>query len=266
MKRKLEYITANFLEDVPKVKKNQILVVPRDNRLWENPPTLNITSKPEWWMRQSKEEGSIRRCHGTMDYLSLGMTLPMWSNVKVRPNNNMTDFELRVDPFAEYAPTVKLEAVEGFPFESTTDCPFASQRKIQGNWPKIVTPWLFKTAPGWSTLVLPTLFEQSSDYTVLPGVVHTDYYHVINIVLNINTDKEFAIPLGTPIYHLIPFKRSDNLNEIIVGNETMTRFLGGRGTGEKYVTNIVRRTSYKREMRKADAAAEANEKKRWRRG
>ena len=108
----------------------------------------------------------------------------------------------------------------------------------------------------FSTLVLPTILDPHPEYSVMPGVVHTDYYHVINIVLIVNTDKQFTIPVGRPMYQLIPFRRSDGMAKVVEGDESMWRFLVCRGTGEMYLSNLDRKKSYKREQRKADGRAE----------
>ena len=199
--KKIKYIKAEFFSDLPKVRKNEMLIVPKDNRLWECGPYTNNNHKPEWWMSQDKTAGSIRRCHGTTDFISHGITLPMWTNVDVRPNPNHTDFEIRVDqmPFAEPNSPSAFD-IQGFPATSTKECPFSSGRIINGYYPKLVTPWEIKTAPGYSTLVLPTILEPNPNYTVMPGLIHTDYYHTINIVLVINTDQPFKIDIGTPMY------------------------------------------------------------------
>lgn len=248
---------ARFFSDVPKVRENEMLFVPADNRIEEIGPWSNHRQKPDWWMRQKKGSGSIRTCHGTSDFISLGVTLPMWTNVSVRVSNDGNSFDVRCDEMATMGSSRNIVSrTEGFPASSTDECPFSSMRKVNGQYPKLVTPWLVKTAPGWSTLVLPTILEPFPEYSVMPGVVHTDYYHTINIVLIVNTDKQFTIPIGRPMYQLVPFKRSNGRTEVVMGNETMYRFLEGRGSGENYILNRDRKKSYRREQHKADAALE----------
>lgn len=260
-RRNPKYRIVEFFSDIPKVAPNEMLFVPKDNRLVEVSPWQNSKKKPEWFNSQSREPGSIRTCYGTSDFLSLGVTLPMWSNVSVRPSPDGKDFELRCDPIANTDGDGIVNKIEGFPVSSVGSCPFSEQRKIQGHYPKLVTPWLVKTAPGWSTLVIPRILEPNPNYTVMPGVIHTDYYHVINIVLIITTDKPFTIPIGTPMYQLIPFKRNRRGTKVLEGNESMHRFLLGRGTGENYLSNINRGNAYKREQRKADEALKKDRKK-----
>lgn len=253
--RRIESI-INFQSDLPKVKKGQILVVPMDNRLAEIAPYSNRGTMPDWWKNQPKKMGTIRRCHGTLDYLGLGITFRLWTNVHVRPTANMANFEIRLEQFGNhrgYGPGSEFR-VENFPAASSEGCPFSENRAIKGDFPKLVTPWFFKTAPGYSTLILPNHLDQDPNYSVMPGVVHTDYYHTINVVLLIHTDKEFTIPIGTPIYQLIPYKRSDQKTDVILGNDSMAKFMEGRGVGEHYVANMDRRQSYRKELAKQDVA------------
>lgn len=235
---------------LPKIKKNEILIIPSTNKILECSPYISGSKPPSWWKDQFKISGGIKRCYGTLDYISLGVTLPLWTNVHVRVSNRGDDFELRLDQPAYSHTEFNLES---FPAWTVTDtCPFSANRPIIGGFPKLVTPWLYKTAPGYSSLILPMNLEPNPNYEVMPGVVHTDYYHHINIVLLIKTKEEFMIPLGTPMYQIIPFKRSDKIEKITFGNETMFHNYAGRGTGDMYLSNTPRKNIYRKLQLKID--------------
>jgi hypothetical protein len=87
------------------------------------------------------------------------------------------------------------------------------------------------TAPGWSTLILPALYEPSRHYSVLPGIVNTDYYHEANCVLNLLGNESFTINWGTPLMHLIPVKRDSLPHEIEFYDESTFKYMVGRGFG-----------------------------------
>jgi hypothetical protein len=73
---------------------------------------------------------------------------------------------------------------------------------------KIENPWLIKTDPGYSCMILPPL-HRDNQIVILPGVVDTDkYYEKVNFPFNLK-DKNFEgmIEAGTPIAQIIPFKR-----------------------------------------------------------
>lgn len=218
-------------KDIPVPKPGEIVIVPNDDRLMENPPYINgITSMPDWFNRIPKTKGSIRRCAGTIDFLSLGVTIPMWSNVHIEPDlNSRSRWRIGIENFHESWPFVN----EPFPYESTGRCPMTDARDIEdGFYPKLVNPFHFKTAPGWSSIVLPVLFEPNQNYQVVPSIVHTDVYHTMNCVLNITTSSAFTIKYGTPIMHLIPFKRSEDFTKIINLPSEARTVMMGRGFGE----------------------------------
>lgn len=85
-----------------------------------------------------------------------------------------------------------------------------------GHQLKIENPWLIKTDPGYSCLVIPPL-HRDNQIVILSGIVDTDtYYEKINLPFNLK-DKNFEgmIEAGTPIAQVIPFKRESYEMEIV---------------------------------------------------
>lgn len=218
-------------KDIPTPKPGEIIVVPNDDRLMENPPFVNGSNAlPDWFKRIPKTKGSIRRCAGTIDYLSLGVTVPFWSNMYFEPDMNARGrWRIMIENYPEGRPFSN----EPFPYESTGRCPMTEAREIEdAYYPKIVNPYHFKTAPGWSTIVLPPLFEPNQHYSVVPSIVHTDVYHTMNVVLNITAASPFSVKYGTPIMHLIPFKRNSDFSKITALPMDAYRAIIGRGFGD----------------------------------
>ena len=218
-------------KDVYQPKEGELLIMPRDERLLEASPYINThKTLPDWFKNSSKQPGSIRRCAGTLDYLSLGATLPFWSNAYFSPNPNM---RLKWNVEMENLPFGNFFSNEPFSFESTGKCPMTNVREIEdAGYPKLVNPFMVRTAPGWSTLILPPLFDPNPNYTVVPSIVHTDVYHTMNIVLNITTGNSFNIKYGTPIAHLIPIKRNKDFEKIVTGTTDDYLLSSGRGFGD----------------------------------
>lgn len=81
---------------------------------------------------------------------------------------------------------------------------------------KIENPWLIKTEPGYSCMILPPL-HRDNDIVILPGVVDTDkYYQTINLPFNLKfKDFEGMIEAGTPIAQVIPFKRESFVMSVV---------------------------------------------------
>lgn len=251
--------TIKQYKDIPKPKPGEILIVPRDNRLLETSPFVNnAQSLPNWFKGIEKKRGSIRSCSGTLDFLQSGITVPLWTNAKFVPNMNLgSQWEVHQDQM----PYTESFHNEPFAFESVGRCPITSVREIErSGFPKLVNPWCFMTAPGWSTLVLPPLYEPNKEWQTLASIVHTDFYHNLNLVLNITTDKSFWIKAGTPVMHLIPFKRSGDINKIKMADESMWRFITSRGFGDAHVIPILSTGgSYKTYQRKIDADLSGDE-------
>ena len=217
-----------------KIKPGQIRITPSDNRLMTMPPYVNTIGKPpSWFSRMGKQGGSLRRCAGTSDMLAAGITVPSWSIFDFKFDQDRRVWESRGASFSSntYSDT-KVGVVDSFNYAATGECPVTSVRKIEDSYyPKLVNPWKFETAPGWSTLILPIYWEPSENYQVLPAIVHTDFYHTVNVVLNLTSDKPFTIGYGTPLAQMVPFKRNADFEEIIFQDESEFKYLEYTGFG-----------------------------------
>lgn len=247
---KFRYKIAQYRHDLPNPKKNEIVIVPEDNRLTSIPPYTGAGSLPAWWNKLPKGRGSLRRCQGTYDYVKLGAYVPLWTNVHIRPNINGSAYEVMLDPMDSFP-----FGVDGFSAETSTGCPIENVKSIEsGQYIKLVTPWRFITAKGISLMSLPVSHEPDPNYSVVPGIVHSDYYHQINVVLNVHTKEPFTIEAGTPIMHLVPIERSVNTSQIVWGNESMKRFVMSSGLGEGHIVNQNDKSlTYRKLLRRADS-------------
>lgn len=247
MKRLKNFSKIRSYVDWPKVKKGEILIIPSDNRLIEDPPRLNKKSSwPEWFKSPLiAKQGTIVSCKGVQDYLQIGITVPLWCDVEVF-QVGMNDMRTRTSDVAFHT--------DQFGGDMTDGCPIAQGREMEdAGWPKIVSPYLYKTAPGYSTMVLPVAYEPDPRYQVLPAIIHTDFYHNINVVLRVMGKDPFVIKAGTPIYQLVVFKRSDTINKLIMGDETIHSLGANRGLGYGGISKFSRRGIYRKHQRDADA-------------
>lgn len=251
-------------KDIKKPKPGEILFFPNDNRLAEVPPYINNANNiPSWFRKIPRKKGSVRSCSGTLDYLQIGVTIPMWTNLKFEPNLNNP---YRWDWAADRMPFAENYVIEGFRYESTGKCPMTEAREIEdGLYPKLVNPWCAMTAPGWSTLVLPPLYEPNKNYQLVPAIVHTDFYHTLNAVLNIYTDKSFTIQAGTPLMHLIPFKRNIPIEKMEIMPEEYYKLVHARGFGKihRFPGYIGTGQAYKTYQRQVDDELSNQEEKKW---
>jgi hypothetical protein len=224
-----------------KLKPGEVRVTPLDNRLNEMPPFVNsVETQPSWFKRIHKNPGSLRRCAGINDYFNIGLTIPSWTNFDFRPGDHGS-WETRGANFGFQIGETDISKIDSFPYVATGECPITSVRNEklkEAQYPKLVNPWRIETAPGWSTLMLPVLWEPNNNYDVLPAVIHTDFYHTANIVLNIKGDSPFSIKWGTPLVQLIPFERKINIDKLIIADENDFKYVASVGFGSGHITPL----------------------------
>lgn len=252
LRRSRRLLRADTYDAIPRPKPNELLVIPISNTLWH--PSIavfaNNGKSPEWYRKVATGNAGLRRCYAVADYVRLGYTIPMWANIDIRPpldaSHKQWDVRFNIDsqhPFQaevldehsaqKYLSDASLKFNQ-FHFEQSGECPVTSVRgRPQSHYVKLVNPWLFVTAPGYSTLFIPPIWEPNSNYNALAGVVNTDYYHHCNVVLNILATEQFSIHEGAPLLHAIPFKRDLAIKKSIVvrGHDEMFGLLDDLGFG-----------------------------------
>jgi hypothetical protein len=240
------------INKIKKVKPGHLRITTVDNRFYNDAPYVNSkTNIATWFRRIHKGPGSIRSCSGISDFLEYGVTIPAWTTFRFRPNVNLGVWEISAD---EFNPSINFLMAGGFHFSQTGSCPMTQSRKIEKmSYPKLLTPWRIQTAPGWSCIMLPIIYEENENYSVLPSVINTDFYQVANVVLNIKTDSEFVIKQGTPLVHLIPIQRKNDIKNIEYMDESFFKYAstnmymtgatvpsgGGSGVAYRKATKLV---------------------------
>lgn len=258
------YKISRSTEDTPKPKRNEIVIIPQDNRLLEIPPYLCDQSLPSWWKDLPINSMSLRRCSGTYDYVKYGFIVPAWTDITIRKNASGNGFQYRL---LGYGDDFRFNTGI-FPAENAKGCPFAENRVLNNfEFPKLVSPWRYFTPKGISLMALPVLHEPNPNYIVMPGIVNTDFYNQLHIVLSVLTDKEFTIKAGTPLQHVIPIKRNENFKKIIFGNETMFKFHIGNGMSKSLGRGCVDTDDnsqlYRKIQKENDIQAELEGNKKW---
>jgi hypothetical protein len=123
-------------------------------------------------------------------------------------------------------------------------------------FPKLVTPFYVRTAPGWSLMTFPHPLFYSKDFHIMSGMIHTDFYHNVNVVLNICGSEDFVIEAGTPLLYCLPVNRKslglvDSIQHagIDVAHVMMNHGLGYSGITR---SDSMRRGIYRQRLREAD--------------
>jgi len=273
-RRNKSTIKPGIWENIPVPKPNELFAAPVSNRLWH--PNLAIRASrsktPDWFKDIPIGEATLKRCYGVADYLRTGYVVPLWATLDVRLPVSKLDkgWDARFDIMSSHLFETDSMTEEDMDFyfsyksvlrnqfaahQTGTECPVAKKKSRDSSYIKLVTPWMIRTAPGWSSLFLPQIWEPNSNYEVLGAVIHTDYYPNANLVINVLTDKPFRIPEGTIMQHIIPFKRDDSMLEtkVLKGDESANKLLRHTGFGSVFTTPEDAAGGYKREQKRMDA-------------
>ena len=268
---------AKIWEQIPSPKSNELFAAPVDNRLWH--PTLAVresrSKTPDWYKEIPGGETSLKRCYGLADYLRTGYIVPLWASLDIR--RPISKFDQKIDARyniidshlfqtetiskddMDYYFTMDSLSRNQFPIiQSGTECPVAKHKPRESSYLKLVNPWVFKTAPGWSSLFLPVLWEPSKNYEVLGAVIHTDSYPSANVVMNVLTNEPFRIDEGTSMYHIIPFERKNSMlkTSVIRGDSSTHGLMKHTGFGPVFTTQEDTHGGYKREQKRMDRLVE----------
>jgi hypothetical protein len=139
-------------------------------------------------------KSTIKRCMPVFDAITAGYIIPTVVDVFVSRKDG--------EPYYSWP---SFNALEFHPIEQA-----ALHPKNNGfPFPKWVNPWSINTPKGYSSLFVSPLHGDDTHFSILPGLVDTDVYHVpVNFPFVLNDpDFEGLIPAGTPMVQVIPIKR-----------------------------------------------------------
>jgi deoxycytidine triphosphate deaminase len=98
---------------------------------------------------------------------------------------------------------------------------------------------------------------------VVPAIVHTDFYHAINVVLNLTGDRPFTLKHNTPIAQLVPFKRDSDFTKVLFNDESEFKYYANTGFGTGFISPKETGAPYRKERIRVDARLRENNKHRW---
>jgi len=194
------------------------------------PCKLNI---PEWFkkLEHKHPNRTVKGCIPFLDTLTSGYLLKLPQDINIKFNVEVINTETKEN---------KTDSFVDYPLRgSFKEFNFGSQCEINLNFdqthvqpshqllgspmlqkhcnyavPKILNPWIIKTPPGYSCLLLPPLNNTDDRFSIIPGIVDTDTYeNYINFPYIINGDKykrlDCIVKKGTPYVQIIPFKKEN---------------------------------------------------------
>lgn len=161
------------------------------------------------WQRELLKNKNLNKCPGLTDFYDSGYIISAHCDIHIKANKAGVICKLenlRNNP--DY-PSVQKSLDP-----SIMDPTFASSIITDDSVKKIVykipLPWSVTTKPGYSAYVLPSYlhYNFSDKIFIYPGVVDYDKgFGVINFIFSPLKECEFKITSGTPLLHILPYKR-----------------------------------------------------------
>jgi len=199
-----------FKKDKPLIK-----VISTVSGLESIPEVLPRSSQkflPSWWKEIPTIQGentvddtvigNVKSCPSFLDYLSNGIIIPMWVDSIISFDEKTGSWKWRTSD-----DSFKWEI--HYPHQFLESTSYSYLNKPAKFVFKAISPWKIITPKGYSVYQLPLFYHQQNDFSVLPGIIDTDYHHTINQQVMYHSDKtEIFIKKGTPFVQYITFKRN----------------------------------------------------------
>lgn len=146
---------------------------------------------------------TVKRCVPFQDFLLTGYMIFFFSEILIseRTENEYKSFSWATP--SDYRGKI-------FGMHPYGQCPvqFNGYKK---DYVKFFSGFGIKTPPGYSTLILPPVYQESENFTLFPAIVDTDTYHdQIGIIGYLKNEVgHLKVETGKPMCLVIPFKRDN---------------------------------------------------------
>lgn len=150
-----------------------------------------------------KRLSTIRKCSGILDYCLSGYILPLWTDISIQYDSSLGF--LACEPSAPWA-KIYIHTNDQFKETPVNQITYPYFKVI-----KLESPWRIKLNKGHSSLFLHPFFSDCSDaFSVIPGIVDHDEFHVANIFVKFELFGRGKVVLkkGTPLCQIFPYKRT----------------------------------------------------------
>lgn len=171
---------------------------------------------PQWFKdipaNPNQANLTAKRCPSFTDYFSLGYVMPMWTDFKLKYEDQQMSWESSSEDF-------RMRNHFNEQFIDYVDPNFYG---VEGNFIFLTeSPWRIITPKGWSVLQLPMFYHFNSEFSAIPGVIDTDVVtQSHHSILYHGKGKEIEIKRGTPLALYIPFKRESTFLDLEVRSAT----------------------------------------------
>jgi hypothetical protein len=159
--------------------------------------------------------GDIRQCPGIVQYMKTGYIIKAWQDIYIETDEEGNAFHWRAATERESIPYIEPDLVglahepdiASFPKDIFFD--FFPRENTLKQVIKINCPWFVKLPKGYGALMLPVFHDNEERFTVLPGLLLTDYMEKLNIQVywhRLGPENGCVIKAGTPLAKIIPIK------------------------------------------------------------
>lgn len=167
-----------------------------------SPAVLTKKMLPEWFKEQVRSgTAKFVRCPGMYDYMQEGYLICAHTDIHIKANS--------VDVMA----LTPLNSIQELNPQKMDYEVVAGLAPIRDGVKKVVIkvpcPYGIYMEPGHSAHLMPALMHSPflDKLFVYPGTVDYEEFHVANFIFSPLVACDFIIPQGTPILHVLPFKR-----------------------------------------------------------
>lgn len=191
---------------------------------------------PEWLKAMPSEINGMptaKKCPPFTDIFSLGYILPNWQEIELTPNGNVYNFKAGITHI--HSPYEAPRPVSSYQYpDQYKGTPVEGYQVI-----KLQTPWVIKTPPGVSVMILPPFGRDDLPFEAIPAVIDTDSYQTnfgFTCKIKRQSDEKINVQPGVPLVQIIPFYRDSwkmttsvetMLNHSAVANKLRTFIMSG---------------------------------------
>jgi hypothetical protein len=156
---------------------------------------------PEWWKlaKPTNEQRTIKDCPSFIDLFKNAYVIPMWCDTTITSYPDGT-----VDAKFSYKEFQ-------WDFHGNNQFLDFAPPHVRDNTSIVLkadSPWYMKTPKGYSVYQTSAFYDFNPNFSVMPGIIHTDFHHEVNQQIMLNgKENSFTIKRGDPFAVYIPFKR-----------------------------------------------------------
>lgn len=143
-----------------------------------------------------RENATVKSCPGIVDYMTGGYVLPLWA-----------DFAITFDDEGYHW----VSSQQDWPIVNPDPAQYSQMPRGDDQFAlalKFQSPWYIRTPPGYSIRMLPLTYHFEQQWSVMPGVIHSDVFHETHVIIQIHLRQgQLVLPQGMPFAHIVPFRR-----------------------------------------------------------